>query len=378
MNLKFKKGLIKIIFLFQKLLFYISKICTFWIPLKKNDDGLIIGRETANLLSAYSNLFQYFSINIDKNKFYKNNYSIDLSSYPKFIKHLILPLIYPIILRKFSSILFFSSGSFFISNDGREWEFCKAKESGTKIICIFVGSDIRSLKLTIEHNNSLGLDHWSNYINDDSTIEYSDEISKSLSNASNLYADIIFNSKKDQLSYIKNCFMPPMPVSRNRFLTNNKKWDDVSLIKILHSPSAPMNKGTQMVLSAIKKLEIDGFKFQFKLLSGVPQDQVLRELDAAHIALNEFYAYVPGIFGIEALESNCLLLTSASQNLEPDLFDGCDEAWVPTMYYEIYDNLRFCLENIHQSKRIANQGTKWAKKYCSHEATIEYFRSKTK
>ena len=89
MNLKFKKGLIKIIFLFQKSLFYISKICTFWIPLKKNDDGLIIGRETANLLSAYSNLFQYFSINIDKNKFYKNNYSVDLSSYPKFIKHLI-------------------------------------------------------------------------------------------------------------------------------------------------------------------------------------------------------------------------------------------------------------------------------------------------
>ena len=169
-----------------------------------------------------------------------------------------------------------------------------------------------------------------------------------------------------------------MPVSRNRFFTNNKKWDDLSLIKILHSPSAPMNKGTQMVLSAIKKLEIDGFKFQFKLLSGVPQDQVLRELDAAHIALNEFYAYVPGIFGIEALESNCLLLTSASQNLEPDLFDGCDEAWVPTMYYEIYDNLKFYLENIHQSKRIANQGTKWAKKYCSHEATIEYFRSKTK
>ena len=59
---------------------------------------------------------------------------------------------------------------------------------------------------------------------------------------------------------------------------------------------------TIAALVFLKKLESENYKFEFKLLTNVSQDQVLSELDNAHIALNEFFAYVPGIFGIEALE----------------------------------------------------------------------------
>tara|TARA_Y100001970_G_C13854172_1_gene660835 strand:- start:15 stop:740 length:726 start_codon:yes stop_codon:yes gene_type:complete len=241
-----------------------------------------------------------------------------------------------------------------------------------------MGADIRSLTLMQEHSSSIGLDHWSNYISDDSIISYSDQRSKVFSGASNRHADIVFNCEKDQASYINENHMIPLPVSRNNYSLNTDKWRDTSTIKILHCPSSPTIKGTQIVMSAIKKLQMEDYKFEFKFLSGVPQTEVLKELDTAHIALNEFYAYVPGLFGIEALEANCLLLTSASKKYEPSLFDGCDDAWVPTMYYQIYDHLKYYLDNIDQARIQADKGTIWAKKYCSHEATINYVNSKLK
>ncbi len=375
MNLPLKKGLKEVIFFFQKFLFYFSKIMTFWILNKNEEKRVIIGKETANLLNLYSKLFNCYSINTHKSKYYNNSYSLPLSNFPALVRYIILPIIYPIVLKKFSSIWYFSSGSFFLSNDGREWEFKIAKSNGLKIICFYMGADIRSLKLIREHSESIDLDHWSNYISDESIIDRSDQRSKVYSSASNRYAHAIFNCEKDQASYINKNHMIPLPVSRNKYLLNTGKWGDTSTIKILHSPSSPINKGTQIVMSAIKKLQMENYKFDFKFLSGVPQSKVLKELDEAHIALNEFYAYVPGLFGVEALEANCLLLTSASKKYEPSLFNGCDYAWVPTMYYQIYDHLKYYLDNIDQAKIQADKGTIWAKKFCSHEASIDYVNS---
>ena len=348
---------------------------TFWILNKNEEKRVIIGKETANLLNLYSKLFNCYSINTHKSKYYNNSYSLPLSNFPALVRYIILPIIYPIVLKKFSSIWYFSSGSFFLSNDGREWEFKIAKSNGLKIICFYMGADIRSLKLIREHSESIDLDHWSNYISDESIIDRSDQRSKVYSSASNRYAHAIFNCEKDQASYINKNHMIPLPVSRNKYLLNTGKWGDTSTIKILHSPSSPINKGTQIVMSAIKKLQMENYKFDFKFLSGVPQSKVLKELDEAHIALNEFYAYVPGLFGVEALEANCLLLTSASKKYEPSLFNGCDYAWVPTMYYQIYDHLKYYLDNIDQAKIQADKGTIWAKKFCSHEASIDYVNS---
>ena len=373
MNFKIKKILVDLIFLSQKFIFFISKIFIFWIPKKNNRGRLIIGREVAGLLNLYSKIFNCYSINTDRNNFgYENNYSLNLFNYPKAIKYIILPIIYAVVLKRYSSIWFFSSGSFFLSNDGREWEFKQAKLNHIQIACFFVGSEIRSLKLTKQLSSDLNLDHWSNYLEDGAVINNSDLRSKLFSNASNSHADYIFSCQKDQASYINRSFLPPMPVRRNNYSLGHKKWSDLSTIRILHSPSWPLYKGTHHVMAAIKKLELENYKFEFKLLTGVDNNKVQEELDRTHIALNEFYTYVPGIFGLEAMEANCLLLTRASKQLEPELFDGCDEAWVPTMYYEIYENLKFYLDNIEEAKNRANSGTSWAKRFCSHEASKNY------
>jgi len=134
-------------------------------------------------------------------------------------------------------------------------------------------------------------------------------------------------------------------------------------------------KGTPLINAAIKKLQIEGYDFNFTMLTGVPHAEVLRALDKSHIVLNQFYCFAPGMFGIEALEANCLLFNSASREIEPSLFEGSDEAWVVTYYWQIYDNLKFYLDNFHLAQAKANIGTTWAKTYCSHESVKSYVES---
>ena len=375
-NQNIKNSIAFIVLNLQKLLFFISFPITLFF--KTPNRTLIIGNETANLLHLYANIFDCFSINTARNKFYSNEYNLDFSKYPSIFRIIFLPILFAIALRKFSSIWYFSSGSFFVPFKGRLWEFDKVKRSGSSLVCFFVGSDIRSLKLARNLSKELSLDHWSNYILKDmqNAVESSDKRSLEFSEAADNFSDHIFSVKNDQISYIKNkIHMLPTPVARNRFINNHSKWNDLSRIRILHSPSAFHIKGTQIVTAAIKKLEEEGYVFTFDLLTDVSQKEVLERLDNAHFALNEFYAYCPGIFGVEAMEANCLLLTSASKELEPDLFGEPNNVWVRTPYYEIYDNLKYFLDHPQEAINIANNGTNWAREYCSKDATYNYVKS---
>ena len=56
----------------------------------------------------------------------------------------------------------------------------------------FVGSDIRSLKLSKELSTEQELDHWSNYV-DEAQLTNSDIKSKLYSEATNNYADAVFS-----------------------------------------------------------------------------------------------------------------------------------------------------------------------------------------
>ncbi|RPG49571.1 MAG: hypothetical protein CBC64_005335 [Gammaproteobacteria bacterium TMED104] len=371
-----KKFIRQLVFFIQLFVFFLAYPFAYLFKGIFKYKKVIIGRETANLLNLYAKLFDCYSINLDVNRFYDSRYQNDLSHLPKALKLLVLPIIFPFVLRNSSIIYYFSSASFFISNDGRNFEFKIAKKHNLQVICFLMGSEIRSLKLAQNLSKKINSDHWSNYLDSrvsTQLIAQSDFRSRIYSEAINNHADVVFGAERDNISYIKKrIHFIPMPVSRDNYNINREKWNDLSQVKILHSPSSPLIKGTQIVMAAVKKLELEGYKFTFKFLSGVSQDKVIHELDDCHFALNEFYAYCPGLFGIEALEANCLLLTSAKKEFEPSLFDGCDDAWVSTQYYEIYDNLKYYLDNLDLAKARANQGTLWAKRHCSHLASTNY------
>jgi hypothetical protein len=290
-----------------------------------------------------------------------------------------LAFIFPFLIKKFDSFWYLSRGSFFISNDGRLWEFSILKKHDVGVATFFLGDDIRSIVLARENAKSLNFDHHTFYLDqniDDRMIKINDQKSQKYSYAADLFSDHIFSLPIDQISYIKRpVYAFPLPVQRNRFTLNTPKWNDVGTINILHCPSYPVLKGSPLVNAAIKKLQIEGYDFNFTMMSGVPHHEVLSALDKSHIVLNQFYCFAPGIFGIEALEANCLLFNSASREIEPCLFEGSDEAWVVTYYWQIYDNLKYYLDNFHLAQQKANAGTAWAKKNCSDESTKSYVES---
>ena len=85
----------------------------------------------------------------------------------------------------------------------------------------------------------------------------------------------------------------------------------------------------------------------------MPNQVVLEHLKSAHIVLNQFYAFTPGLFGIESMANHCAVLMSADPNIETGLPQDSKDAWMITKYWEVYDNLKYLLDNPEKIKYYA-------------------------
>ena len=116
-------------------------------------------------------------------------------------------------------------------------------------------------------------------------------------------------------------------------------------ITVIHAPTNQIIKATPLVNAAIKRLKIDGYKFKYEELRNLKNIEILNKLEKSHIVLVQFYCLMPGILGIEALSKGNAVLMSASTKLNPELPNNVKDAWLITHYYEIYNNLKYLLDN---------------------------------
>lgn len=111
-------------------------------------------------------------------------------------------------------------------------------------------------------------------------------------------------------------------------------------------------------------------------LIGVPHAEVKHALERAHIVLNEFYAYVPGVFGVEAMAAGAVLLTSADEQIETDLPEGSNQAWIVTRHFEVTERLRGVLSSSPQELLAkAEAGQSWVRAHATSEASGRVIRS---
>lgn len=253
--------------------------------------------------------------------------------------------------------------------DAREFEFAWLKRRGLKVVCLFTGSDIRSPVLMRAFQAETGLENIVTYLDQVAPVFANpayDERRKALALSADRHADLIFNARVDQLSYLTRP-TEPFPY----FLPDELVWEDDAKhenperIIIVHAPSSPIIKGTQVVRAAIARLSLDGYDFDYRELVGVPHEKVLEALREAHIALNEFYAFVPGVFGVEAMASGCALLTRADENIETDLPKGSNQAWVVTSTADIYLNLKRLLDDPATIRDQASAGREWVRAHAT-------------
>ncbi len=367
---------------FQIPVLYISYYFFKIIQKKDIKNSWVIGvDEICGIIFFLKNILKS-STNVSFSKYEYNNYKYDYSIninniYLRYLFRLIYaPLLLGYLINKNSHFWYIWNSGFLMD---RNYEFKFLKSKNIKIVTSFCGDDIRSIKLTNEYAKKNKLDIHSHYnVIENKYMQRSfyDKDKKKLAESADKYADIIFNYKMCQMSYLKSKQHSfPYLLDKTKFKKNDNKYKNLDKIKVIHAPSSPLTKGTSLVRAAIKKLEIEKYNIEYIELIGKPNEIVLENLHSSHIALNQFYAFTGGYFGAEAMANHCAVLMSADPSIETDLPQDSKDAWMITKYWEVYDNLKYLLDNPTKIKYYADKGYNFAYKNYTYEAAREYIKS---
>lgn len=350
------------IFIYQLLALIISEGLT--LIIKNNSRySLVIGvSEIAGFLHKLSLLYpKTFSVSLYINRYYDYDYSFkNLSN--KLIRRLIIilfaPWLFGYLINSTKTFFYTSSAGFFYGlSDYRYFEFWYLKLRKKKIIVIFLGTDIRSLELLQDFGVKNEEDTIATYLQYRENIAENEKRVKLVAHSTDKFADHIFNARVDQMSYLNSNTNPIFYILEEKEFNNNReKFQDLTVIKIVHAPSDPFVKGTQIVRAVIKKLKTEGFPIQYTEIFNKNNDEVIKLLNDSHIAINQLYSYVPSVFGIECMANCVAMITSADARIETELPDGSDTAWVMSKYWNLYENLKNLLINTSEIEQQAIRG----------------------
>lgn len=374
----FQAGLLQASFFFNKLL--IQKI---------NEDqsvSWVIG--TFEIAACIHNLKGTLgnakTVNLFPNDSYDHSYDYSINVKSKYLGWLYRifygPLLLGFLANKHSHFWYIWHTGFLID---RDYEFKFLKSKNKKIVCMFVGNDIRSPKLSLEYTRKNNIDNFINYLALENSEVFESEDARVMQTAlsADLYADLIFSFKFDQISYMKSRVFPwPYMWPKEKFLEANVKFDAIKKIKIVHAPSNPVIKGTPLVRAAIKKLQLEGYDFDYVELQNLPNKVILEHLSSSHIVLNLFYGLdiSLGALAIEAMANRTALIMSfdpsAIKHYDIEL-EGLDSCLLNTRYWQVYDHLKHLLDNPDRMKYYADNGYDFVKKHYTYEAAGEYIQN---
>lgn len=369
---------------FDRLLHYVQRglaqVSRIWHqrrPTNRSVSWVIGPTEIAAIVANFARAVpDSFSVSLSPHRFYDFSYDFEIGAGRG--DWLRSRFVAPWMLGRLASIahgfIYVGADGFLLGGvDDREWEFRFLRRHGVRIVCVFTGSDIRSPQLMRQFQEDTGFETIVTYLDQVapvfSTAEY-DRQRRRTAAVADRYADVIFNAAVDQLSYLERTTEPfPYFFPDEGLLLDAFKHSAPGPRIVVHAPSSPIIKGTQVVRAAVQRLRSEGYEFEYRELVGLPHTTVLSSLREAHIVLNEFYAFVPGVFGVEAMASNCALLTRADETIETDLPAGSNSAWVVTTAADIYPNLRRLLDAPEGIAPQAAAGLAWVQQHATVSAS---------
>jgi len=346
-----------------------SKSKNYWVVGPFETAGIVkmISCAIPNSYSVIMQAHEYYDYIYDYNYRFKRN---------SIIEKMLCALISPVILARYalksSGFIYVGDRGFLLSSiDSRRYEYNFLKKKNKAIVSYFVGNDIRSHKIMHQEYLMSGEENYNNYlpwVNEKFKSLTYDKSKYDTAQVSLKYSGAIFSAQYDQGSYLDGKHYPVTYLyDFENWTFNSKKFNDLRFkrINIFHAPSSPIVKGTQVVRTIIKMLELDGFDFNYIEKIGVSNKEVLQQLAESHIVINELYAFMPGVFTIEAMANSCAVLTRADPNFEKSLPLGSENAWIITPSYLLYRNLRSLLEDPESIEIQALNGFNWAVKNAS-------------
>lgn len=218
------------------------------------------------------------------------------------------------------------------SRQAKKW-----KKEGKKIVCCYFGSDLRTRGI----------------------IKEMDEISDL-----NITSEYDHLSLKKDLHYLFYPYDPgELPQKKN---TSNEK------IRIIHSPTNRKFKGTDLIISVIKKIEKEK-KIEFILMENQPRSLVLEEKSKSDICIDQVGGTMGGTgYGKAGIESLAIGIPTIT-NMTKEYKD-----WLPENPFivannsnELYDKLNYLIDSEKLRFELGEKGKKWVKKYHSYKSVNE-------
>lgn len=121
------------------------------------------------------------------------------------------------------------------------------------------------------------------------------------------YADVIFSAPTISMHSKKKAYynyILPIDTNAIEFKINLE-----NKLRIIHAPSVPSVKGTNVILNTIEKISKVYNNFEFEVLQNVKQVDLFKYLSSTDVLIDELYAPGPASLSHEAVSAGCIVLT---------------------------------------------------------------------
>lgn len=289
----------------------------------------------------YKNHYNY---NTDKNNFFKlirffAKKGKSKNLFLKLLRHIIFYFLFFIL---FIWILFnFNVIIYTVNNSFLSMQLFLFKLFKKKIIFVSLGSDFRPFYLNgveIKSNNkNLYLDIYKKSIKQKRKIKYIEKYSTHIIN----YPPQAHFQEKNFISGLIIGF----PMKQNINLKNN--FNKSKKIRILHSPSRPIIKGTKYIEKVISKLIKKGYNIDFVKIENSPNQIVISEIKKCDFVIDQMFSDTPlAGFATEAgyLGKPAVVGGYYSNYLKKDVF----KENIPPSYFVSPNKFEFAIEKMIQ------------------------------
>jgi len=247
------------------------------------------------------------------------------------------------------------------------WDYPILKMCGKRIVCVFLGGEVCywyayqqevrllglecELKPFIEYRRSGRADFFTSKIR--------------VVRAAERFADLILShptmGQLQTRPYMRTSI--PIDLSQYRFHIPDR---EVPLV--LHAPSDRGAKGTSYVLAAVDQLKKEGIPFEFRLIEGMPNDQLRVLLAEADIVVDQLFSYAIATLALESLATGNVVLSRYSPSFA-HIPAECPV--VNVSIYTLTDQLRRVILDRHMRRRLAYAGREYVEKYHSHVRVVQ-------
>jgi hypothetical protein len=237
-------------------------------------------------------------------------------------------------------------------------ELAYAKSRNKKIVSIFVGSDVRYFRAFQQEFNVSSWVFPTDWNHDNPGYHL-----QLIRNAEK-YSDLIYSVPDQSGLQLKSFYHLQVPMDIDKFVyfvPQNK------IPKVLHAPSIPFKKGTDIIEATLAKLKNDGIVFELISVRNMPNHELLQLLTEADVLVDEIVYNGPGALSFEAMLSGCAVATrhieESSKNFQPPICN-IDAS-------NIYEKLKELLTNSSMREELATKGYAYAIKYNAAKNVVE-------